>query len=131
MVRQGRHKTYSRAAWVAAFAMMFQALMPALHHPAGMAMAGALSPDATKNICIAAAPGTITPGDHDKSPAPKSGDCPICQAVHAIGGFVPPVGPVLTAASISDVSPLIPTAISVPLRRSYAAAQPRAPPVGV
>jgi hypothetical protein len=131
MVRQRRHKTYLRAAWVAAFAMMFQALMPVLHHPAGMAIAGALSPDATKNICIAAAPGTITPGDHDKSPAPASRDCALCQAIHAIGGFVPPVAPVIAAAPTRDVSPIIPTAISVPLRRSYAAAQPRAPPTPV
>ncbi len=107
--------------------------MPVLHHPAGMAMAGTVSPDAPKNICIApvTAPGTITPGDHDKSPVPTSRDCALCQAIHAIGGFVPPVAPILAAASIGDVAPIIPTAISVPLRRSYTAAQPRAPPAGV
>jgi hypothetical protein len=98
-----------------------------------MAMAGGLSLDATKNICIAAVtpPGTTTPGDHDKSPTPKSSDCALCQAIHAIGGFVPPVAPVLAAASIGDVAPIIPTGFSVPLRRSYDAAQPRAPPVRV
>ncbi len=111
--------------------MMFQALMPVLHHPAGMAMAGALSPDATRNICFAPATAPGTPANHDKSPAPTSRDCALCQAVHAIGGFVPPVVPVLAAASISDVLPIIPTGFSVPLRRSYAAAQPRAPPVQV
>ncbi len=102
--------------------------MPALHHPAGMAMAGMSGFGNAVNMCLA--PGADAPGNHDNGPAHPMPDCPLCQAVHAIGGFAPPSAAV-TAPIRADLHVAFAAAatISVPQPAFRSNAQPRAPPL--
>jgi hypothetical protein len=121
-----RGKLNRRAAWLAVFALLLQALLPAVHHPGGMALAGTLAlGDA--HLCLAPGSAPVSPGDTDKSPhhAPA---CAICQAVHAIGGFAPPAAPVL-AGQTAIATSFAPSRSAAPVSRQiFRAQQPRAPP---
>jgi hypothetical protein len=127
----GMHKhrgSNRRAAWLAALALLAQALLPALHHPGGMALAGTPSLVDARHLCLAPGSAPVSPADTDKSPAHHQPACPICQAVHAIGGFAPPAAPTITGqiaapASFSPVEPASPA-----LRPTFNRQQPRAPP---
>jgi hypothetical protein len=122
-----RHRKPNRfAAWLAAFALLLQALLPALHHPGGMALAGTLALGDAQHLCLA--PGDA-PADHEKPAGHHQPECPICQAMHAIGGFAPPAVLVLAheavaGPSISNIAPASPVS-----RRSFHPQQPRAPPL--
>ncbi len=123
-----RHSAFRRAAWVAIFAMLLQALIPALHHPARMAMADTLSLGGGKNLCLA--PGGIpaNSGAPDKEPHHHLPACAICYALHALGGFAPPQLPAV-AILRSSTTGFHPAAVTiVSIRLPYASQQPRAPP---
>jgi hypothetical protein len=128
-MRAYRHRKPKRlAAWLAAFAIMLQALLPGLHHPGGMALAGTLALVDAPHLCLAPGSAPVSPGDRDKAPGHHQPDCPICQAMHAIGGFPPPTALVLAhdavaAPSIAKIAPS-----SRILGRSFRPQQPRAPP---
>ncbi len=107
--------------------------MPALHHPAGMAMAVPGFGDAA-NMCLApvTARGDHHPGDHDNGPAHQMPTCAICQAVHAIGGFAPPsaAAALLIRADVQIGFDAV-QAASIPKPPVRGNAQPRAPPVQI
>jgi hypothetical protein len=115
-------------------AILLQALLPAIHHPAGMALAGVgekiAGLDVGQYLCVA--PGSIAPGEPGKAPVHRVQPCALCLAVHAIGGFAPPSGPVIIVPQDHDV--VVRTAVAVippPLPRSSSKQQPRAPPIPV
>jgi hypothetical protein len=138
MLLKRRYKDNWPGSWLAVLAVLVQALMPVLHHPAGMAMAGMSGFGNAVNMCLApggAAPGSNLPGDHapgnhDNGPAHPMPDCPLCQAVHAIGGFAPP-----SAAVTAPIRANVPIGFaaaktaSIPKPAFRGNAQPRAPPV--
>ena len=114
------------------FAILLQALLPAVHHPAGMALAGIdgdkiAGLDIAQYLCLAS--GNTTPNEHDKAPAHHIPPCALCLAVHAIGGFAPPVAPVIAVCREFGIVAPTTTAL-VPLQqRPTPRQQPRAPPV--
>jgi hypothetical protein len=118
------------AAWLAAFAILLQAVLPLAHHPAGMALAGAAGFNEARNLCLA--PGSVpAPADApDKAPAHHLPACALCQAVHAIGGFAPPTAtPVLIARRNGAVAYAAAWTAPGAQRRVRASQQPRAPPI--
>jgi hypothetical protein len=115
-------------AWLALLAVWLQAVIPAVHHPAGMALAGGFSAVYQSNLCHAPAP--AAPGDPGKGPAQTMPACALCQALHAIGGFAPPS--VVTAATFRVFESIAFAAADNPAaagRRLRDRQQPRAPPV--
>jgi hypothetical protein len=116
-------------AWLAAFAILLQSVLPALHHPAGMALAGEAGFGESRNLCLA--PGSIpAPADNPgKAPAHHMPACALCQAAHAIGGFAPPSTPMLAAVDdFPAVFPNQPAEAGLP-RPGYARQRARAPPL--
>ncbi len=109
--------------------MLLQALIPALHHPASMAMADVLTGTGAKNLCLAPSGTPATPGTPDKAPHHSLPGCAICQAVHAIGGFTPPAAPAIAANACADAGFDTVTPAAPPLRPARASQQPRAPPI--
>jgi len=72
------------AAWIALLAILFQALLPLVHHPA-LFVAGNARPATILNLCMA----PVVPGEqHRKHPAHLP-TCPICQTIASQSGFVP------------------------------------------
>jgi hypothetical protein len=120
-----------RAAWLALFAVLFQALLPAVHHPQGMAMAGGLGIAGGINICLAPGtpPGNSAPADSGKNPAPHAPACPLCQAIHAIGAFAPPASPSLPARLGDAIALGVSVATRIEPRSHRTHPQPRAPPL--
>lgn len=96
-----------RAAWLAILALLLPIIVPALHHPASLAL-GQVLPTATQNLCIAGGSGAGLPVDKDRPSHHHVPACAICQAMHAIGGFAPPA--LLTIARPSA------TGMALPLR---------------
>jgi hypothetical protein len=110
------------------FALLFQALLPAVHHPAGMAMAGLPSLDGGQHLCLA--PGSLppAPGGTDRAPVHHMPACAICQAVHAIGGFAPPAAPVIVARLSEPALPTPVEPVTPASRPQFRVQQPRGPP---
>jgi hypothetical protein len=118
------------AAWLALLAVWLQALLPAVHHPAGMAMAGGFSALELSSFCHAPNPAGTAPTDPGRAPAHSLPACALCQAVHAIGGFTPP--PPLAVGSTTlprDIAFATPDQASEPRRQQHSPQQPRAPPI--
>jgi len=131
MSARQRYRFFRPASWLALFAILLQSLVPAIHHPASMALAGATDNvvggfDLAKNLCVV--PGHNAPEGPGKTPAHQLPDCAICQAVHAIGGFVPPVVPALTASSVHEIAFAAFAYSIAPQRWAHSSQQPRAPP---
>jgi hypothetical protein len=122
-------KASRRASWLAVLAVLFQALLPAVHD-VGMAFAGesdglaALS-NVAEHLCLA-------PGSHAPSvpgtPAHLDQSCTLCTAVHAVATFVPPAAPVVAVSANCRPIILAATSKSLPCRPVYPSQQPRAPP---
>jgi hypothetical protein len=126
MMARSRHGKFRLSAWIAIWAIWVQALLPIAHHPASLALGQYLS-DTEHNLCLGGAGSPASPDD--KGPAHKLPTCPICQAAHAIGGFVPPnlaeFDLPLHYAIVSAVFLDAP----VPRRMARVVAQPRGPPL--
>jgi hypothetical protein len=135
MIARRRYRALRPAAWAAVFAILLQALLPAVHHPAGMALAGTgddkiAGLDVGQYLCIA--PGSTTPAGPEKAPVHHVQPCALCLAVHAIGGFAPPSGPAVIVPYGPGI--IIRTAVALippPLPRTSSKQQPRAPPIPV
>ena len=125
---RARHRRHRRTARLAVIAMLLQVLIPALHHPASMAMAEMLVPGGAANLCLASTGALVQPGMPDKVPVRHLPTCAICQAVHAIGGFQPPSAPALVASDFAPVDFSPPAPMSAPVRPMLSDQQPRAPP---
>jgi hypothetical protein len=118
------------AAWLAVFAILLQALLPGIHHPAGMALAGdkIAGLDIAQYLCHT--PGSTTPDDPGKAPAHHHiPPCALCSSMHAIGGFAPPSAPIIAVSG--DYGIVVPTVVTLvlPRRQANATQQARAPPV--
>ncbi len=126
MTFSGRHRWFRKGAWSVLLALWLQALLPLAHHPADMAMAGTTDLVVAHNLCLAP---NSTPPDPGKSPAHHMPPCPICQAVHAIGGFAPtaPVAVVAPRAFAQIV--LVAPVLQAPPALSHVRPQPRGPPL--
>jgi hypothetical protein len=125
------YRAHRRTAWLAVFALLLQSLIPAFHHPASMAFAGTLAFGDVKDLCLASGSAPVAPGDHDKAPQHHVPDCPICQAVHAMGGFPPPTAPVVALPGEAGTgTPTVRTALLV-RQRAFTLAQPRGPPASI
>jgi hypothetical protein len=124
MFFQRRHKALKRASWLAIFAILLQAILPALHHPAMAAPVGA---DMARSLCLA--PGSTAPADPTKAPAHHLPGCAICAAMHAIGGFVPPTAPAIAISR--DFGVAVPASAVMFLPRQWLRnrQQARAPPI--
>jgi hypothetical protein len=133
MVR--RYRALRPAAWAAVFAILLQALLPAVHHPAGMAVAGVggdkiAGLDVVQYLCVA--PGSTAPAEPDKAPVRHSQPCALCLAVHAIGGFAPPSGPAVAVDRDHEAVAHMAVALSPSSSPRFSSKQqPRAPPVPV
>jgi hypothetical protein len=120
--RNGRERWW--ASRLALFALLLQAVMPALHHPAGMVIAGSTRIEV--GLCLA--PGSMVPGDPAKAPAHHVPLCAFCAAMHAVGGFLPPIAPTIAVSRRYDaVSSIVSTGL-VPRQALHPRQQPRAPP---
>jgi len=133
MIWRRNHRRTRPAAWLAVFAILLQALLPVVQAPAGMAPAGP-GGDTIAGLDIAGhlchAPGDTTPDDHGPAPVDHQQCCDFCLAVHAIGGFAPPSGPVLAVSRDHGIVVPTETALVLPQQRSILRQQqPRAPPI--
>jgi hypothetical protein len=133
MIWRRNRKGTRPAAWLALFAILLQALLPAVaQQPADMTPAG-LSGDTVAGLDIAQnlchSPGDTTPDDPGKAPLDHQQCCAFCLAVHAIGGFVPPTAPAIAVSR--DYGIVVPAATTLVLsqQRPTLRQQPRAPPV--
>jgi hypothetical protein len=124
---RNRRKT-TRGAWIAIFAILLQALLPLVHHPAGMAMADTLPIGSAKNVCIAPGSAPVLPDKPTKTQH-NPPLCEICQAIHAVGGFPPPAAPVLHIISTVEAIVVPSPSAFAALPAAFAPQQPRAPPV--
>jgi hypothetical protein len=127
MFGRRRHKALKRASWLALFAILFQALLPLAHHPAAMAAPAGF--DSAHNLCLA--PGSTAPSDPAKAPAHHMPDCALCAAMHAIGGFVPPMAPAIAVSRDYVIATPVFALILLPRQSSRPRQQPRAPPLPV
>jgi hypothetical protein len=113
-----------RASWLAVFAILLQAILPALHHPAMAAPVGA---DMARSLCLA--PGGTAPADPVKAPGHHVPGCAICAAMHAIGGFVPPTAPVIAIGHEYGLAVSASALLFMPREWLRLRHQPRAPPI--
>lgn len=130
MIRRRNSRGTRPAAWLAVFAILLQALLPGIHHPAGMALAGdkIAGLDIAQYLCHT--PGSTTPDEPGKAPAHQHiPPCALCSSMHAIGGIAPPVPPVIALSR--DYGIVIPAAaaLDLPRRQVNSTQQARAPPV--
>lgn len=146
-----RHNRLGRGAWVALFALWLQALLPLVHHPAGMAMMGVAPMDMSsmdmsamvmssgdmtpvsfgdpRNICLT--PGTAPADPSDQAPGHKPPPpCPICQTFQMLhGGFIQPVQTTLVLPAVYRTAVAVPISADVPRQPIHSGARARAPPV--
>jgi hypothetical protein len=118
------------AVWLAMFAILLQALLPGVHHPAGMAFTGdkIAGLDIAQYLCVA--PGSTTPDDPGKAPAHHHiPPCALCASMHAIGGFAPPNAPVIALSRDYGIVVPAAAALDLPRRQVNSTRQARAPPV--
>jgi hypothetical protein len=129
MFRRRNNKAFRRASWLAVLAVLFQALLPAVHD-VGMAFAGeprdmAMLGDVAHHLCLA--PGSDAPST-PKAPGQLSQSCTLCTAVHAVATFVPPAVPVVAVSENCRPIILAASGKQLPCRPVYPSQQPRAPP---
>jgi hypothetical protein len=134
MIARRGYRASRPAAWLAAFAILLQALLlPAGQHlaaatPAGLGGDTVAGLDIALNLCHAA--GDTTPDDPGKAPLDHEQCCALCLAAHAIGGFTPPAAPVVAVSRDYGIVVPAETALVLPAQRSsLRQQQPRAPPV--
>jgi hypothetical protein len=124
MIWHRNRKALKRASWLAIFAIVLQAILPALHHPAMAVPAGF---DGARNLCVA--PGSTAPADPAKVPGHHIPGCAICATMHAIGGFVPPTAPAIAISREFGAAMPASALIFLPRQWLRVRQQPRAPPV--
>jgi hypothetical protein len=132
MIAHRTHRANRGAAWLAIFALLLQSIIPALHHPATMALGTPgemVSLDGGKNLCLAPGSAPAKPADQEKgSHQHHMPACAICQAVHAIGGFGPTTNAaIVLAPGFPADRPVARIALLVP-RQARILPQPRGPP---
>jgi hypothetical protein len=131
MIWRGQHKTIRPAAWLAVIAVLLQAILPALHHPAvvNVATLGGASEilgASQTHLCIA--PGSTVPDAPAKGPVHHMPPCALCAAMHAVGAFVPPTSAHVAYEPTCDLIVLSPVAISLRSRWATFQLRARGPP---
>jgi len=122
---------WSWTARIAAFALLFQALLPLLHTPPRPPAAADVPAWVFASLCRGATtPGPASAGDRQRSaPAKPAPVCPVCQLAQIAGTFLPPFASELPPRRQSErmVLPEAPAALTaVPRdRRPSARAPPR------
>ena len=127
--------TRPAGAWLGIFALLIQVWLPLVHHPA-LAAAGAPPAYAGDTalfggeiaLCLAPLSGQPDPSGRPV-PVHKIPVCPICQAMHALGSFVPPAGIVVAERPLPPVPVNAAHRVAVIARAANPATRPRAPPV--
>jgi len=134
MIARRGYRVSRPAAWLAAFAILLQALLlPAGQHLSAMTPASAggdviAGLDIAQNLCRA--PGETTPDDPGKAPADHQQCCALCLAAHAIASFTPPAAPIVAVGNFHGIVVSTESALVLPPQRSASRQQqPRAPPV--
>jgi hypothetical protein len=128
-----RHILRRFGGWLAALAMSAQILLPVAHHPATMAL-GQAAFGVTGSMCLAPGGepvGSEPAGPGDKSPIHKLPVCPICQAAHAIGGYISPTVSTVSVPRAFETAAYRPAPLSSPALWPRISGQPRAPPVKI
>lgn len=116
------------AAWLALLGIWLHALLPVLHHPAGMALAGVPAGIDQRFICHAPVDQPSAPQGPDK--AHHLPPCLLCQSVQTICGFAPPqLASVVPSLGIARITYVIPARVASTTPRLYRPQQPRAPPI--
>src|SRR5258708_2280927 len=119
MIARRGYRASRPAAWLAAFAILLQVLLPIAQSPAATAPAGhgdtIAGLDIAQNLCHA--PGDTTPDDQGPAPADHQQCCDFCLAVHAIGGFVPPSAPAFAVSRKYGIVVPIEAALVLPPAR--------------
>jgi hypothetical protein len=114
------------AVWLALLALWLQALLPAVHHPAG-AMSGLFGFGAG-NLCTA--PGSAPAAPQDKAPNHKPPPCPICQTFQILGaGFAPPAPIAIPLPHLRELAAHTILSITRIAERPRSRPRARAPPV--
>ena len=126
MTFSGRRPWSRKGAWSVLLALWLQALLPLAHHPADMGMAGVADLLVAHNLCLAPNSAPPEPG---KAPAHHMPPCPICQAVHAIGGFAPPAPMMLAEPRFFARVALAALVAQAPPGSTHVRPQPRGPPL--
>ncbi len=126
MIWRRNSKAAQRASWLAVFAIVLQAVLPAIHDAAGMAVAAPPGLASGQHLCLS--PGSTTPDDPGKTPSHHISPCALCSAMHAVGGFVPPTVPVIAVRNDPDVIGPAPVFVFLPGQWPNTKQQPRAPP---
>jgi hypothetical protein len=128
MFNRAQRPQHRFMAWMAIFAILLQTLIPALHHPASMAMMDMPGMDGANGLCVAPGSTSPAPGAPNKAPAHQIPPCALCQAVHAIGGFAPPPAPVVIATTTVPTVFIAVLTEFTPAQPAHSSQQPRAPP---
>jgi hypothetical protein len=122
-----RRRAAGAGVWLALLALWIQALLPAVHQPAG-AMSGVFAFGMSGSLCLA--PGSAPVVPQDKAPGHKTPPCPICQTFQILAaGFAPPAVaaiPLPRFAGLADTVTIYDTALPGHQR---ARPRARAPPL--
>lgn len=118
--------------WIAALAILFGAMAPAISRTMAAGDARAAMPDPAMEVCTMLGMKTVPAADHGAKPDPGKTDhmlehCPYC-AVHATPGILPPPAPSPTALPALSAScpPLFYRSAATPF--AWSPARPRGPP---
>ena len=134
MIARRGYRASRPAAWLAAFAILLQALLLPAGLPSGGMIPAGLGGDTVAGLDIAQhlchAPGDTSPDDPGKAPLDHQQCCALCLAAHAVGSFTPPSAPVVAVSRDYGIVVPTETALILPPQRSASRQQqPRAPPV--
>jgi hypothetical protein len=113
--------------WLALLAVLFQALLPAIHHPATLALGGS-DLFLASNFCHA--PTDIPAHPDDKGPVHRLPPCPLCVSFHHLaGGFTLPSTSLLPLPTAYDLGRFVVADRSGICIGNCGWAHARAPPV--
>jgi hypothetical protein len=124
------------AAWLCAFAILVPTWLPLIHHPATLFLpdgggAAAATASRAEAVVICTAGGLalrILPAS-GKAPVRPLPSCPICQALHALAWFEPPVAAALGPQRFAFRRLHPPRSRPRRVARLSRGAAPRAPPM--
>ena len=126
------------AAWLGVVALLVQAWLPLVHHPATL-----FAPDGEENaafaalvdehlaLCTAAAQTDEreAPSPAKHAPGHRLPVCPICRVLHAAGAVAPPTVALRTPQAVAFHTCCLFPKTFIPTARLECAALPRAPPL--
>ncbi|HVJ55804.1 MAG TPA: DUF2946 family protein [Aliidongia sp.] len=113
--------------FIGILALLLQTLLPVLHHP-GLTLAPAQRLVLDVPVCSAHAAVPTKDQPARELPAHKPPPCPLCQALHFMGGYLPPIALLVPMPGCTAGAALAnPPTGTAPLWTAYEG-RPRAPP---